>query len=152
MQSYADFPVGATYRTDGITVTEAHVVGWAGLTGDFFRIHMDEAYSQTTEFGTRIAHGPLVYALAIGQVYQARIFTDLALALLGVDKMRHTAPCFIGTTVYTTATIVESRATSRGDRGMVRARLEAATDDGTPVLECEIAMLAHTPESASALS
>lgn len=147
MKTYADFPVGATFATGGVTITEAHLVGFAGLTGDFFAIHTDEEFSKTTEFGTRIIHGPLVYCMALGQIYQARIFTELALALLGVDKMRHLRPCFIGTTVTTRVTIVESRAASGGDRGVVKAKLEVDDQMGETLMECEIAMLARVPDA-----
>src|SRR4051812_25097971 len=101
MTTYLDLPVGRTFRTDGWTLTEAHVVAFAGLTGDHFRLHTDEHYAKTTPFGTRIVHGPLVYSTMMGQLYQSRVFVDAALALLGVDRLRHLAPCFIGASVYT---------------------------------------------------
>jgi acyl dehydratase len=150
MKTYVDFPVGTVFNTGGTTITEAHVVGFAGLTGDFYRIHMDENFCKSTEFGTRIAHGPLVYGVALGQIYQARLFSELALALLGVDGMRHLVPCYIGTTIYTRVTITESRPTSAGGRAVVKAKLEVHDPEETCLMECEIAMLTHTPDSVRA--
>jgi len=63
-----DFKLGDVYVTPGITVTEFHVVGWAGLTGDSYPLHMDHEYAAKTQFGERIAHGPLIFGLAVGLV------------------------------------------------------------------------------------
>jgi acyl dehydratase len=148
--TYRDLPVGRTFRTDGWTLTEAHVVTFAGLTGDHFKLHTDEHYAKTTEFGTRIVHGPLVYSTMMGQLYQSRVFVDAALALLGVDRLRHRAPCFIGSSVYTVAEIVDSRLTSLGDRAVVKAEVWVEDEKGTRLLDCEISILVRGDDEAPA--
>ena len=52
-------------------MTETHVVNWAGLTGDFYPLHMDREYAAKTQFGERLVHGPFIFALAVGLVAQA---------------------------------------------------------------------------------
>jgi itaconyl-CoA hydratase len=146
--TYRDLPVGKTFRTDGWTITEAHVVAFAGLTGDHFRLHTDEHYARGTEFGARIAHGPLVYSTAMGQLYQSRVFVDAALALLGVDRLRHVRPCFLGTSVCTQATITESRPTSSGDHAIVRAEIEVQDEEQLALLEFEVSILVRAEEAA----
>jgi acyl dehydratase len=61
-----DAEVGAECTSPPHTVTEADVMTYAQLTGDFTPVHTDEAYAQTTPFGTRVAHGLLGLALADG--------------------------------------------------------------------------------------
>ena len=94
-----DFPLGAVYTTARITVTETHIVNWAGLTGDFYPLHMDKVYAEATAFGERLAHGPMIFALAVGLVAQAGFAEDAVIAWLGADNMRMQAPVRIGDTI-----------------------------------------------------
>src|SRR5512139_2425738 len=87
-----DFNVGDLYTTGAITVTEAHVVNWAGLTMDFYPLHMDAEYAAKTPFGERLVHGPLIFALAVGLVSTAGFGGDAAVAWLGADNMQMLAP------------------------------------------------------------
>lgn len=59
---YEDLKVGAQAELTK-TITEADIVLFAGLTGDFYPVHMDEEYAKRTRFGGRIAHGMLVGSL-----------------------------------------------------------------------------------------
>ena len=68
-----DFKVGELFETAAITLTEAHIVTWAGLTGDFYPLHMDREYAAKTQFGERLVHGPLIFGLAVGLVSLAGI-------------------------------------------------------------------------------
>ncbi len=70
---WEDFDPGFHFQTPSITVTETHVVNWAGLTMDFYPLHTDEVYAQKTVFKGRIAHGPLIFGLAVGLAAQAKI-------------------------------------------------------------------------------
>lgn len=113
-----DFHVGDVYHTQAITVTEAHVVSWAGLTGDFYPLHMDREYAAKTQFGERLAHGPLIFGLAVGLVALAGFGGDAAIAWLGVDNMRMLAPVRIGDTVRVDVRVKETRATRDPKKGI----------------------------------
>jgi len=113
-----DFKVGDRYRTHGITVTETHVVGWAGLTGDFYPLHMDREYAARTQFGERLAHGPMIFALAVGLVAQAGFAGEAAIAWLGVDGMRMLAPVKIGDTVRVEVLVKDTRVTRDPRKGV----------------------------------
>ena len=113
-----DFKVGDQYRTAAITVTETHVVNWAGLTGDFYPLHMDREYAAKTQFGERLVHGPFIFALAVGLVAQAGFAGDAAIAWLGVDGMRMLAPVKIGDTVHVEVRVKEARPTSNPRKGV----------------------------------
>ena len=116
---YGDaFKVGDQYRTAAITVTETHVVNWAGLTGDFYPLHMDREYAAKTQFGERLVHGPFIFALAVGLVAQAGFAGDAAIAWLGVDGMRMLAPVKIGDTVHVEVRVKEARPTSNPRKGV----------------------------------
>ncbi len=94
-----DFNVGDIYTTPAITVKETHVVTWAGLTMDFYPLHMDKEYAAKTPFGERLVHGPLVFALAVGLVGSAGFAGDSAIAWLGVDNMKMLSPVKFGDTI-----------------------------------------------------
>lgn len=113
-----DFKVGDVFRTAAITVTETHVVNWAGLTGDFYPLHMDREYAARTQFGERLVHGPFIFALAVGLVALAGFAGDSAIAWLGVDGMRMLAPVKIGDTVRVEVRVKEARATSNPRKGV----------------------------------
>ena len=65
---FDDLAPGVRFTTRGRTVTEADVVAFAGLTGDFHPQHVDAAWSESSAFGERIAHGMLVLSMAAGLV------------------------------------------------------------------------------------
>lgn len=113
-----DFKVGDVHRTAAITVTETHVVNWAGLTGDFYPLHMDREYAARTQFGERLVHGPCVFALAVGLVALAGFAGDAAIAWLGVDGMRMLAPVKIGDTLRVEVLVKETRPTSNPRKGV----------------------------------
>ena len=61
---WEQWEIGAEFESPARTVTEADVAMFAGLSGDYNPLHVNEEYCKQTQFGTRIAHGPLVYAMA----------------------------------------------------------------------------------------
>ena len=113
-----DFNVGDIYTTAAITVTETHVVNWAGLTMDFYPLHMDKEYAARTQFGERLVHGPLIFALAVGLVSSAGFAGDVAIAWLGVDSMKMLAPVKIGDTVRVIVEVKEKTKTRDPAKGI----------------------------------
>jgi len=113
-----DFQLGDIYTTPRITVTETHVVNWAGLTGDFYPLHMDQVYAEATSFGERLAHGPLIFALAVGLVAQAGFGEDAVIAWLGADNMRMKAPVRMGDTITVLVEVKAQKPTHDPKRGV----------------------------------
>ena len=64
--TFDEFNVGDCYESQGRTITEADVVAFAGLSGDFNPLHTGATFAAATPFGERIAHGMLVMAIATG--------------------------------------------------------------------------------------
>lgn len=114
---WEDLQAGDIVESAGMTITDAHLVNWAGLTGDIVSLHLDEEYASGTPFGRRIAHGPLTMSLALGLITQTGYFTSVA-AWLGLDEVRATKPVFIGDTIRVEAFVRVSRKTSKPTTGI----------------------------------
>lgn len=117
-KTWEDFQVGQKITTAAVTVTEAHIVNFAGLTGDYYPLHMDEEYAKSTVFGTRIAHGPFTFCLAVGMVGQTGIFADSLVAFVGANNLRFLAPVKAGDTIHVEVEVTAKRETSKPDRGI----------------------------------
>jgi itaconyl-CoA hydratase len=116
-----DYVAGTTATTQGFTITETHLVNWASLTGDWLPIHMDAEYASLTPFGGRLVHGPLTLSLALGLSTKSGLFDpESAIAWLGLDEVRATAPVRPGDTIKVQLEIVEARPSSKPGRGVMR--------------------------------
>ncbi|MGH7301920.1 MAG: MaoC family dehydratase [Candidatus Rokuibacteriota bacterium] len=116
---FEDFAVGEVLLTGRRTVEGGDVSRFAGLTGDFNPLHTDEVFARQTPFGARVAHGILTLAVSNGQQNLSGWFEGTALALLGLDRLRFTAPVKFGDTIRTEMTVKQARESSRADRGVV---------------------------------
>ena len=116
---FEDFTPGRAFTTTARTVAEGAVDQFAGLSGDFNPLHVDEERARQSPLKGRIAHGMLVLSIATGQANQLGIFEGTTLALLGMDRIRWTAPVRLGDTIHTVLTVREARESSKPDRGVV---------------------------------
>lgn len=116
---WKDFTEGEQIRTWSITVTETHIVNWASLTMDFYPLHMDEEYAKKTPFKGRIAHGPLIFSLAIGLVGSSGFLGNAVVAWLGAENMRIPLPTKAGDTITVEAKVIEKKQTKNPKRGIV---------------------------------
>jgi itaconyl-CoA hydratase len=114
---FEDLEEGAVITGPGMTISETHLIGWAGLTGDLVSLHLDEEYAAGSPFGRRVAAGPLTMALGMGLVTQTGIFGNVR-AWLGVDAVRALAPVYIGDTIRPEAVLVGASDTKRPDQGV----------------------------------
>ncbi|WP_335934771.1 MaoC family dehydratase [Streptomyces sp. PTD5-9] len=114
---WEDLRTGDVLRGPGVTVTDAHLVTWAGLTGDWVSLHLDEEYAAATPFGGRIGHGPLSLSLSLGLLTQTGRFGNV-LAWLGLDEVRALAPVRVGDTIRPVAEVTEARPSSKPGRGV----------------------------------
>jgi itaconyl-CoA hydratase len=124
---------GDRIHSPGITVSEAHLVQWAGLTGDWVSLHLDAEYAAKTQFGQRIGHGPLTLSVALGLLTQTGYFTNVT-AWLGLDEVRAVQPVFIGDTIHVEATVRTARPTKRPDAGIWSLDYTVVKQDGSAVM------------------
>jgi oxepin-CoA hydrolase/3-oxo-5,6-dehydrosuberyl-CoA semialdehyde dehydrogenase len=94
---FEDLEIGHSLLTHRRTVSEADIVNFGGVSGDYFYMHFDEIAAKDTQFGKRIAHGYFVLSAAAG------LFVSPApgpvLANYGLDNLRFVAPVAIGDTI-----------------------------------------------------
>ena len=134
-QYFEDYVVGSARTSTGRTITEADVVLHAGQTGDFYPHHMDAEWCKTQSFGQRIAHGTLIFSIAVGQT--AGEVNPEAFSY-GYDRLRFIRPVFLGDTLTARCTVKEKRDDpKRPQYGVVVELVEATNQRGETVLACE---------------
>lgn len=144
---WEDFPVGREIVSPAVTVTETHVTQFAMLTGDWYPLHMDAEFAAASPFGRRIAHGPLVFTLAVGLMYQSQCYGHAIIAWLGADKMRSSVPTFFGDTLHVVATVLSSRSSERPGRGVVVLNYVMKKQTGETVMSLEFALLMRSRDA-----
>ncbi|HET7457182.1 MAG TPA: phenylacetic acid degradation bifunctional protein PaaZ [Gemmatimonadaceae bacterium] len=132
---FEELEIGETLITHRRTITEADVVNFAGLSGDFFYAHMDDIAARDSIFERRVAHGYFVISAAAG------LFVDPApgpvLANYGLENLRFVKPVYIGDTIRARLTCKQK--TAKEDRegqvpqGVVAWDVEVSNQDGEPV-------------------
>lgn len=139
-QFFEDYKLQATRETLGRTITETDFVMHAGQTGDFFPHHMDAEWCKGQPFKERIAHGTLIFSVAIGQT--ASEINPEAFSK-GYDRLRFVKPVFIGDTIHTRVTIHEKSPDKRPEFGQVVERVEVYNQRGEIVMVCDHILLAR---------
>jgi acyl dehydratase len=93
--------------TRGRTIDVGDITNFAGLTGDFYPLHIDDEFARAHRFGARIAHGPLTFAIAVGLVGLSGFYGDAITALVEIQELRARKPVFAGDTIRVSATVVD---------------------------------------------
>lgn len=136
---FEDYQIGESRSSTGRTITETDIVMHAGQTGDFYPHHMDAEWCKTQDFKRRIAHGTLIFSVAVGQT--AGEINPEAFSY-GYDKIRFIKPVFIGDTLISRCTIKEKKDDpKRPDYGQVIELVEAINQEGKTALIAEHVLL-----------
>lgn len=139
IQYFEDYEIGRTRTTSGRTITETDFVVHAGHTGDFFPHHMDAEFMKTSQFGQRVAHGTMVFAIGVGLT--ATLINPRAFSY-GYDQLRFVRPVFIGDTIRTRVTIASREDDpKRPTQGRVVERCEVLNQRGEVVLAADHILL-----------
>ena len=132
---FEDFAIGTRRETIGRTITETDVVMHAGQTGDFYPHHMDAEWCRTQPFGQRMAHGTLVFSVAVGMT--AGVVNPRAMSY-GYDRLRFVRPVFLNDTIHVRVSIKETREDAkRPAHGIVVEALDVVNQRGETVLVAE---------------
>jgi acyl dehydratase len=134
--------VGEQFTSQGRTITEADVVHFAGLSGDFNPLHIDEVYAAGTVFRARIAHGLLVQSVASGLAWQLGLFEG-TIAALKEMVIRFQSPVLFGDTVRIELRVAEKDPEPSARRGWVRFDARVANQRGETVIEGSWTTLMH---------
>jgi 3-hydroxybutyryl-CoA dehydratase len=126
---FEEFDVGEEVISFGRTVTEADIVAFAALTGDWNPLHTDARYAAGTMFGQRIAHGLLGLSIASGLAVRLGFMEGTVEAFLGLD-WDFRAPIYIGDTIYMKAQVKEKKPIRRLGGGIITFYVEVVKQDG----------------------
>jgi acyl dehydratase len=132
--TFEQFEVGDTYVSQSRTVTEADVVAFAGLSGDFNPLHMDALFASQTPFGERIAHGMLIASMATGMSNWTGVFEGTTIALME-QVIRYKGAVKLGDTIHLELSVAAKKETSKSDRGVVTFDTQVINQEGTTVIE-----------------
>ena len=134
------FEVGQTIVTAGRTITEADIVTFAGLSGDFNQIHTDATYSANYMFGQRIAHGLLVQSIATGLAVRTGVIEGTVLAFRELSA-KFSRPTFIGDTIHVEIEITEKKELPRLGGGNITMKYNVINQDGKVIQRGDWIML-----------
>lgn len=137
---FEEFEVGIEVVSPGRTITEADVVAFAGVSGDYNQLHTDEEFAKGLMFGQRIAHGMLVLSIATGLAARLGFIEGTALAFRELT-WKFSQPVFFGDTIYMKATCKETKPMPRLGGGVVKFDVRVANQDGKTVQRGEWQLL-----------
>jgi 3-hydroxybutyryl-CoA dehydratase len=125
--TYDEIKIGADASLSR-TITEAHIVNFAGVTGDMNPVHLDAEYAGQSMFGERIAHGMLVAGL-ISAVLGTQLPGPNSIYLS--QDLKFTAPVKIGDTVTVVVTVTEKR----NDKRIIKLHTTVSNQRGEMVID-----------------
>ena len=140
---YSEIELNETLVSKARTVTEADVVNYAGVSGDFHPYHTDSTYANESDFGGRIAHGLLILsvAAALEAAENEHAF------LYGFESVRFIAPTMLGDTIQVESEVIEKTEHSQ-DFGIITKEFDVKNQNDETVLACEkLIMVECNPEA-----
>ena len=141
---YEQIEPGLSFETGGISVTETHVTGFAGLTGDFYDIHMDDEYARALGYPGRVAHGLLGLALCDGLKNRSAVRFAAIVSLNW--RWSFTGPILIGDRIAARITVLSKRITRNPARGIVTLGFELLNQREEVVQKGENDLMVHTSQ------
>jgi acyl dehydratase len=130
---FEDFKVGDRFESPSKTLTDAHFMFFAGMTGDAHPIHYDDEYAKGTRFGRRLAHGLLLTSMtAVGASTLAPIIEHSIVAFVE-QTTRFLAPAFVGDTIKPRHEVVDLQ--RKRSAGLVTVRVTLTNQRGEAILD-----------------
>lgn len=144
-----DFSPGDVYEhRPGRTITRADNIQFSLMTMNRHPAHCDAAYAADTEFGQELVNSTLTLAIVTGLTVDD--VSARAIANLGWDNVKLTAPVFVGDTLYARTKVLDKRrSASRPGQGIVKTHTQGYKQDGTIVLSFDRVSLVPSREEAS---
>ena len=137
---FDEFAVGEEFITPSRTITEADIVNFAALSGDYHPLHTDAEYASKTIHQGRIAHGALISAISTGLMGRLGLFDSTAIANMG-QEWRFTRAVKIGDTINVKIKILEKRETKKKETGLIVREISIFNQRGEQVGEGKATML-----------
>lgn len=137
---YDQWELGKEYITGARTITEADVVNFAGLSGDWSATHTNDVYGKSTIYGSRIVYGNITFIVSTGLLSQTMMFEGTTVALVDM-QISYQEPVKFEDTIFCKFTPVEKRATKHPDRGIVVFKVFVYNQNEEQVAEEHLALL-----------
>jgi acyl dehydratase len=137
---FEEFTIGESRKTGGRTITEKDIIIHAEQTGDYFPHHMDAEWCATQPFKKRMAHGTLVFSIAVGMT--ANVINEMAMTY-GYEHLRFIKPVFIGDTINVLVSIKNKADYKKPGFGLVTELVETFNQCNDLVMCCEHLLLTH---------
>lgn len=144
---FEEYVVGESMTTRGRTITEADIVQFGSLTGDFNPMHFDAEYMKNHMLGQRVAHGMLTLSYAVGQAYQLGFLERTVLAFRAIE-MKFSDAVYIGDTVHVEITVKETKEAARLGGGLVTFEVKIVNQSGKTVQKGDWVVLIASKPSA----
>ena len=136
---FEDWKVGDHIETLGRTVGDAEISQFVALGGFFEELFMNSEYvAKQSLYPKRFAPGALIFSFTEGLIIMSGCIHGVGLALVSVDGMTFKRPLFAGDTMKVLVEVIDTRPTSRGDRGIVTFRHTVKNQHGEDVMECTV--------------
>lgn len=138
---FEDFQVGDVYEhRPGRSITEADNVWFTLLTMNTHPLHFDNEYAKHSEFGKPLVNSAFTLSVVAGMSVSDT--SQKAIANLGWDKIKLTAPVFVGDTIYADSEVLDKRESkSRPNQGIVTVKTRGLKQDGTVFMSYERSFL-----------
>lgn len=145
---FEDFEVGHVYEhRPGRTVTDADNIQFSLMTMNYHPMHCDAHFASQSEFGRLIVNSGLTLAIVVGMTVPE--ISGQAVANLGWQEIKLTAPVFAGDTIYAESEVLaKRRSQSRPGQGIVTVRTLGTKQDGTVFMSFERSALIKTRQYA----
>ena len=132
---FEEFEIGQRIVSPGRTVTEADVVNFAGISGDFSSIHTNAVYAKSTPFGQRVAYGLLGMSIASGLAVRTGLLEGTVIAFREIDNWKFSQPLFIGDTIHVEIEVEETKLIPRLGGGSLTLSLKIINQDDQTVMK-----------------
>jgi 3-hydroxybutyryl-CoA dehydratase len=129
--------IAETAVSPGRTITEADVVSFAALTGDWHPQHSDATWAAESRFGRRVAHGMLLLSYAVGLV---PLDPSRVVALRGISDVVFKRPVHIGDTIRVTSRIDDVKPLDE-ETALVRVSWRIVNQSGEGVARAKLAIV-----------
>ncbi len=136
-QDFDSLSEGERFSTRARTITEADVVSFAALTGDFHPVHTDAVWAERSPFGGRIAHGMLVLSYAVGLV---PLDPERVIALRRIGEAVFKQPARFGDTIHVEGQVSKRSEVDAGV-GLVECRWKVLNQDAKTVVRVAVEVL-----------
>ncbi len=145
---FEEFEAGQRVVSPGRTVTEADIVNFAGLAGDYNTIHTDAEYSKETVFGQRVAHGLLIVSIVSGLAVRTGVLEGTVIAFREILSWKFSKPVFIGDTIHVVMEVEEKKPLPRLGGGSVTLGIKVQNQDDETVMRGRWNVLVMSKEEA----